>query len=56
MLDPKAQLVLLPQDREVMAVTGMTEAEYRQFVLMAMQFSKPKPCQPTALGLAQRLR
>ena len=26
MLDPKAQLVLLPQDREVMAVTGMTEA------------------------------
>ena len=50
MLDPKAQLVLLPQDREVMAVTGMTEAEYRQFVLMAMQFSKPKPCQPTALA------
>ena len=46
MLDPKAQLVLL-QDREVMAVTGMTEAEYRQFVLMAMQFSKPRPCQPT---------
>ena len=50
MLDPKAQLVLLPQDREVMAVTGMTEAEYRQFVLMAMQFSKPRPCQPTALA------
>ena len=50
MLDPKAQLVLLPQDREVMAVTGMSEAEYRQFCLMAMQFSKPKPCQPQALG------
>ena len=43
-------MVLLPQDREVMAVTGMTEAEYRQFVLMAMQFSKPRPCQPTALA------
>ena len=55
MLDPKAQLVLLPQDREVMAVTGMTEAEYRQFVLMAMQFSKPRPCQPQALGFTATL-
>ena len=32
MLSPKRQFVLLPQDREIMAATGMTEEEYRWFV------------------------
>ena len=50
MLNPKAQLVLLPQDREIMAATGMTEAQYREFTLYVLEYSKPKPCQPTALA------
>ena len=51
MIDPKARLVLLPEDREIMALTGMSEAEYREFQLWVIEFSKPRPCQPTALGV-----
>jgi hypothetical protein len=50
MIDPKARMVLLPEDREIMALTGMSEAEYREFQLWVIEFSKPRPCQPTALG------
>ena len=32
MLDPKARRVLLPQDREIIALTGMTEEQYIQFL------------------------
>ena len=37
MLDPKARRVLLPQDREIIAITGMTEDEYIQFWIIAQK-------------------
>ena len=32
MLSPDNRIVLLPQDREIMDITGMSEEEYRWFV------------------------
>jgi hypothetical protein len=49
MLDPKAQLVLLPQDREIMDLTGLDEKQYRKFQLYVLT-QKPKPGDPVALG------
>ena len=49
MLDPKAQLVLLPQDREIMELTGLDEKQYRKFQLYVLT-QKPKPGDPVALG------
>ena len=44
-LSPKAshQVVLLPQDREIMALTGLSESEYRQFVRDIQKYSRIKP-------------
>ena len=49
MLSPKRQFVLLPQDREIMAATGMTEEEYRWFVKETLRHSKIRPGDPVAL-------
>ena len=49
MLSPKRQFVLLPQDREIMAATGMSEEEYRWFVKEAIRHSKVRPGEPVAL-------
>ena len=49
MLDPKAQLVLLPQDREVMAVTGMSRL-ISPVLLNGDAVQQAKLCQPQALG------
>jgi hypothetical protein len=44
-LSPKAshQVVLLPQDREIMALTGLSESEYRQFVRDIQKYSRIAP-------------
>ena len=42
------RVVLLPQDREIMAITGMDERQYRNFVRAALFHSKIKPGEPTA--------
>ena len=49
MLSPKRQFILLPQDREIMAATGMTEEEYRWFVKEAIKNSKIRPSDPVAI-------
>ena len=41
-------VVLLPQDREVMAITGMDEVQYRWFCRQAILHSKLRPGEPTA--------
>lgn len=46
MIDPKKPIALLPQDREIMQITGMTEAEYREFVRQAFFYSKVRPGDP----------
>ena len=48
MLDPKRPIALLPQDREIMDITGMSEAQYRWFVRQAIFNSKLRPGEPTA--------
>ena len=50
MLSPKRQFILLPQDREIMAATGMSEEEYRWFVKEAIRHSKVRPSDPVALA------
>lgn len=47
MLTPDRQIVLLPQDREIMALTGMSEKDYRFFVRQAILHSKLRPGEPT---------
>ena len=42
------RVVLLPQDREIMAITGMDERQYRNFVRAALFHSKVRPGEPTA--------
>ena len=49
MLDPKARRVLLPQDREIIAITGMTEDEYIQFLDYCAEKSRFEPGQIVAL-------
>ena len=40
-------VVLLPQDKEIMSVTGMDEAQYRWFCRQAILHSKLRPGEPT---------
>jgi hypothetical protein len=47
MLTPNNRIVLLPQDREIMDITGMSEKEYRWFVKEALLHSKLRPGEPT---------
>ena len=47
MLSPN-HIVFLPQDREIMDITGMSEEQYRWFVKQAVFHSKVKPSEPTA--------
>ena len=44
-LSPKDfdRVVLLPQDREIMAITGLNESEYRQFVRELKRYSRIEP-------------
>lgn len=50
MLSPNngRHVVLLPQDRQIMALTGMDEAQYRWFCRQAILHSKLRPGEPTA--------
>ncbi len=41
-------VVLLPQDKEIMSLTGMDEAQYRWFCRQAILHSKLRPGEPTA--------
>ncbi len=51
MLSPNKQIVLLPQDREIIDITGMSEEQYRWFVRQCILYSKPKPGEPVAFEL-----
>ncbi len=51
MLSPNKQIVLLPQDREIINITGMSEEQYRWFVRQCILYSKPKPGEPVAFEL-----
>ena len=46
MLSPKKPIALLPQDREIMRLCGMTEAEYREFLRQAFFYSRVRPGDP----------
>ena len=47
MLSPSDRpIALLPQDRELMAVLGCSEAEYRQFVRDCIKYSRLEPGKP----------
>ena len=48
MLSPKQRIVRLPQDRQIMDITGMSEEQYRWFVRQAIFESKLRPGEPTA--------
>ena len=52
-LSPKRhdQIVLLPQDREVMEITGLDEAEYREFVRELNRYSRIKPGTIVNIGI-----
>ena len=52
MLNPKQPIALLPQDREIMDITGMSEEEYRWFLRQAIFHSKLRPGEPTMLGVS----
>ena len=41
-------VVLLPQDKQIMSLTGMDEAQYRWFCRQAILHSKLRPGEPTA--------
>ena len=49
MLSPNNRIVLLPQDREIMDITGMSEEEYRWFVRECYKNQKLRPGEPVAL-------
>ena len=50
MISPQRRYVLLPQDREIMALTGMDEKEYREFCKQCQDYSQIRPGSPVALG------
>ena len=50
MFSPQRRYVLLPQDREIMRVTGMSEEEYRWFCKECQKNFKLRPGEPVALG------
>ena len=47
MLTPNRPIALLPQDRQIMQLTGMSEKEYRHFMREAILHSKLRPGEPT---------
>jgi hypothetical protein len=52
-LSPKGaeHIVLLPQDREIMEITGLSESEYRQFVRELKRHSKIQPGTIVNIGI-----
>ena len=46
MIDPKKPIALLPHDRQIMDITGMSEQEYRAFVKHCFNNSKIQPGLP----------
>ena len=48
MLTPNRQIALLPQDRQIMQLTGMSEKDYRFFMRQAILHFKLRPGEPTA--------
>ena len=48
MINPKQPIALLPQDREIMDITGMSEEQYRRFIRQAIFHSKLRPGEPVA--------
>ena len=52
-LSPKGaeHIVLLPQDREIMEITGLSESEYRQFVRELKRYSKIQPGTIVNIGI-----
>jgi hypothetical protein len=52
-LSPKGadHIVLLPQDREIMEITGLNESEYREFVRELKRHSKIQPGTPVNIGV-----
>ena len=51
MIDPKKPIALLPHDRQIMDITGMSEQEYREFVKHCFNSSKIQPGLPTNFEL-----
>lgn len=51
MLDPKTPIALLPQDREIMDILDLSEAEYRAFCLECRRKSVFRPGEPLAFEL-----
>ena len=49
MLSPGNRVILLPCDREIIELSGMTEAQYREFVRQCRFESKLRPGDPVAL-------
>ena len=49
MISPNRPFVLLPQDREIMEITGLDEAEYREFVQHCNNACEFRPGEPLAL-------
>jgi hypothetical protein len=47
MLIPNRPIALLPQDKQIMQLTGMSEKEYRFFMRQAILHSKLRPGEPT---------
>ena len=47
MLTPNRPIALLPQDRQIMQLTGMSEKDYRFFMRQAILHSKLRPGEPT---------
>ena len=48
MLTPNRPIALLPQDRQIMQLTGMSEQDYRFFLRQTILHSKLRPGEPTA--------
>ncbi len=51
MFSPNSAIALLPQDREIMEITGLSETEYRWFVRQCIKNARLRPCEPVAIGL-----
>ena len=51
MIDPHKPIALLPQDREIMDITGLDEKSYREFVVQCYKASRFKPGEPLAFDL-----
>ena len=49
MLSPNNRVVLLPQDREIMDIMGMSESEYRWFVRECDKHTQLRPGEPVAI-------